>query len=118
MVKAWFAHGQLFVQDDRRPGRLLNLPSDTDTIAQVIRHELCIPLFVFLAFCSRAVAPCGAQDVAKLVNWHPGNVLAEVGANGQLTVAAAQQLGSTGRIYSTELDRDALAKLRELAANR
>jgi len=44
-------------------------------------------------------------------------VVAEIGAsNGKLTVAAAQRVGPSGRVYSTEIDAKALALLEELAA--
>ena len=57
-----------------------------------------------------------ADRLATLLNWHPGDVVAEIGAKkGRLTVAAAQRVGSTGKVYSTELDVDALAHLDELA---
>ena len=54
--------------------------------------------------------------MAILLSWHPGNVVAEIGAKkGQLTLAAAQRVGSAGKGYSTELDLEALAHLEELA---
>jgi predicted methyltransferase len=57
-----------------------------------------------------------ADRLATLLNWHPGDVVAEIGARkGQLTLAAAQRVGSTGKVYSTELDVDALTHLDELA---
>ena len=55
--------------------------------------------------------------MATLLKWHPGNVLAEIGAGkSKLTVAAAQRVGPSGKVYSTELDAKALADLEELAA--
>jgi ubiquinone/menaquinone biosynthesis C-methylase UbiE len=57
-----------------------------------------------------------AERLATSLNWHPGDVVAEIGANkGQLTLAAAQRVGSAGKVYSTELDTEALAHLEELA---
>jgi predicted methyltransferase len=57
-----------------------------------------------------------ANQLATLLKWHPGDVVAEIGAKkGQLTLAAAQRVGSTGKVYCTELDVDALAHLDELA---
>ncbi|MFZ0412173.1 MAG: methyltransferase domain-containing protein [Candidatus Acidiferrales bacterium] len=54
--------------------------------------------------------------MASLLNWRPGDVVAEIGAKkGQLTLAAAQRVGSTGKVYSTELDAEALTHLEELA---
>ena len=55
--------------------------------------------------------------MATLLYWHSGTVVAEIGAsNGKLTVAAAQRVGPSGRVYSTEIDAKALALLEELAA--
>jgi len=55
--------------------------------------------------------------LASLLNWHPGNVVAEIGAsNGKLTLAAAHLVGPSGKVYSTEIDAKALAHLEELAA--
>jgi predicted methyltransferase len=81
---------------------------------------------VVLALAAFAVAaPCRGQDTWKdeagrltdLMNWQPGNVVADVGAGrGELTELAAQKVGPAGKVYSTELDSDLLAHLQELAA--
>src|SRR5215472_9581807 len=69
-------------------------------------------------------APCRAQDtwkeeagrLADLLNWQPGSVVADVGAGrGELTELAAQKVGPSGKVYTTELDTDLLAHLQELA---
>jgi ubiquinone/menaquinone biosynthesis C-methylase UbiE len=79
---------------------------------------------VALALYALGVAPCRAQNtwqqeadrLASLLKWHKGTVVAEIGAgDGQLTLAAAQRVGASGKVYSTELDADALAHLEELA---
>jgi len=78
-----------------------------------------------LALCVLRVTPCRGQDtfqeeadrLATLLNWHHGSVVAEIGGgNGKLTLAAAHRVGSSGKVYSTELDAKALAQLEELAA--
>ncbi|HBZ72588.1 MAG TPA: hypothetical protein DEP35_23780 [Deltaproteobacteria bacterium] len=78
-----------------------------------------------LALCLFVAAPCLGQGhwqeeagrLATLLNWHPGDAVAEIGAgNGQLTVLAAQRVGPSGKVYTTELDSTALAHLEELAA--
>lgn len=82
---------------------------------------------VALALCALGVAPspCRAQDtsqkeadrLATALKWHDGTVVAEIGAgHGEMTLAAAQRVGSSGQLYSTELDTDEVAHLRELAA--
>jgi ubiquinone/menaquinone biosynthesis C-methylase UbiE len=80
---------------------------------------------IALALCALGAAPCRAQDqwqqeadrLASVLKWHNGTVAAEIGAgHGELTLAAAQRVGPSGRIYTTELDTGELAHLRELAA--
>ena len=72
-----------------------------------------------------ALAACHGQDqdqkeadkLATLLNWKPGSVVAEIGAgDGGLTLAAAERVGPTGRVYTTELEPKKLAKLESLAA--
>jgi predicted methyltransferase len=71
------------------------------------------------------LAPCRGQDthqeeadrLAKLLNWQPGSVVADIGAGeGQMTLAASKCVGAAGRVYTTELDAKMLAHLEELAA--
>ena len=80
---------------------------------------------VALAACTLGLAPCRGQDtwqeqadrLAALLNWQPGSVVAEIGAgNGRLTLAAAQRVGPSGKVYTTELHAKDLAHLEELAA--
>jgi tRNA A58 N-methylase Trm61 len=70
-------------------------------------------------------APCRGQDtwqqeagrLATLLNWHPGEVVAEIGAShGKLTLLAAQRVGPSGKVYSKELDPKALAHLEDLVS--
>ncbi|MGD0226432.1 MAG: class I SAM-dependent methyltransferase [Terriglobia bacterium] len=82
--------------------------------------------FLFaLVLSGMVVAPGCAQDnyqeeadrLALLLNWQPGNVVADIGAGrGELTLAAAKRVGETGRVYTTELDSKKLAQLEDLAA--
>jgi len=82
-------------------------------------------LVLTLLFGALALAACHGQaqdqkeadELATLLNWKPGSVVAEIGAgDGGLTLAAAERVGPTGRVYTTELDRKKLAKLECLAA--
>jgi ubiquinone/menaquinone biosynthesis C-methylase UbiE len=82
-------------------------------------------LVLTLLFGTLALAACHgqAQDwkdadkLATLLNWKPGSIVAEIGAGeGGLTLAAAERVGPTGRVYTTELDPKELAKLESLAA--
>jgi len=79
-----------------------------------------------LALCAIGVASCRAQDtsheeanrLASLLKWHSGSVVAEIGAGeGKLTLEAAQRVGPSGKVFTTELDAQKLAHLQELAAN-
>jgi ubiquinone/menaquinone biosynthesis C-methylase UbiE len=57
-----------------------------------------------------------ADRLAVLLQWHPGTVVAEIGAgDGNLTFAAAQRVGPSGKVYTNELDPTKLAQLRDLA---
>lgn len=77
-----------------------------------------------LAMAALCLSPCQAQDtlrqeadqLASLLQWRQGSVVAEIGAGeGQLSLAAAQRVGPAGRVYSNELDPERLADLRDLA---
>jgi ubiquinone/menaquinone biosynthesis C-methylase UbiE len=81
---------------------------------------------IVLALCALAAAPCRAQDtwqqeadrLAALLKWHSGSIVAEIGAGrGELTLAAAQRVGPSGKVYTTELDPNALNHLKGIAAN-
>jgi predicted methyltransferase len=81
-------------------------------------------LIIAVALSAFVFAPCRAQNsyqeeadrLAVLLNWQPGSVVAEIGAGeGQMTLAAAKDVGLGGRVYTTELDPKLLAHLVELA---
>jgi SAM-dependent methyltransferase len=80
---------------------------------------------IAVAVSSILVALCCGQDawhseadrLGILLNWRRGDVIAEIGANkGQLTLEASRRVGATGKVFSTEIDKEALARLNELAA--
>jgi ubiquinone/menaquinone biosynthesis C-methylase UbiE len=57
------------------------------------------------------------DKLAPLMELKPGSVVAEIGAgNGAVTVAAAERVGPSGHVYSNEIDRDNLAKIRKRVA--
>jgi len=59
----------------------------------------------------------GSQPLGHLVELASRQCGGEIGGgNGKLTLAAAHRVGSSGKVYSTELDAKALAQLEELAA--
>jgi predicted methyltransferase len=91
------------------------------SFSQMLRRSFIIAL-VLIAF---GLGSCRGQGtyqeeadrLAKLLNWQPGSVVADIGAgDGQMTLAAAKFVGATGKVYGTELDAKKLAHLEELAA--
>jgi ubiquinone/menaquinone biosynthesis C-methylase UbiE len=51
--------------------------------------------------------------LASLMEWKPGTVVADVGAgDGRYSFAAAAKVGSSGRVYATEIDEKKLEELR------
>ncbi|HUX10124.1 MAG TPA: class I SAM-dependent methyltransferase [Terriglobia bacterium] len=79
-------------------------------------------LLVVLIVSAIALPVCG-QDygaesarLAKLLDWHAGSVVAEIGAGaGQMTLDAAERVGPAGHVYSTEASASKLDHLKELA---
>src|SRR5712671_3356036 len=59
------------------------------------------------------------KRLAALMDWKEGIVVADIGAgDGRFAFAAAQIVGSSGKVYATEIDRDKLAKLRSEVTKR
>src|ERR1019366_3187120 len=55
--------------------------------------------------------------LALELSWHEGSVVADIGAGkGELTLIASKRVGSTGRVYATEIEPQKLALLEALAA--
>lgn len=80
-------------------------------------------LLIALLLSAIALPVCGqdyqaeSSRLVQLLNWHVGSVVAEVGAGaGEMTLDAAQRVGPTGHVYSTEISTEKLAHLKELAA--
>ena len=56
-------------------------------------------------------------ELAVLLQWRPGDTVGDIGAGkGQLTLLAAERVGPSRRVYSTEMDLQSLAALKELSA--
>src|SRR6202035_3807577 len=54
------------------------------------------------------------KRLATLMAWKPGAVVADIGAgDGRWAFAAAHAVGSTGKVFATEIDKEKLAKLRD-----
>ena len=84
------------------------------------RHLVLMILFGALALSAchgHAQDQKEADKLATLLSWKPGSVVAEIGAgDGTMTLLAAEHVGPTGRVYTTELDPKKLAQLESLAA--
>jgi ubiquinone/menaquinone biosynthesis C-methylase UbiE len=78
---------------------------------------------VALAAGSFRLAKGDANDeikrLAALMEWKPGAIVADIGAgDGRWAFAAAHTVGSTGKVFATEIDTEKLAKLRADVAKR
>jgi predicted methyltransferase len=86
------------------------------------RRSLIIALFLsaFMVVFGHAEENTYQEEADRLaleLNWQHGNIVAEIGAGkGELTLAAVKRVGTSGRVYTTELDTKKLAHLEELAA--
>jgi tRNA A58 N-methylase Trm61 len=72
--------------------------------------------FLLLLVASAATAQNNVTDtetLIKVLQLKPGHVVAEIGAGGgQLTVAIAKHVGPDGRVFTSELGDERIAKLR------
>jgi ubiquinone/menaquinone biosynthesis C-methylase UbiE len=79
-------------------------------------------LLIALILSAIALPVCG-QDyqvesarLSKLLDWHAGSVVAEIGAGGgEMMMDAAGSVGASGHVYATEVSSQKLAHLKELA---
>ena len=70
-----------------------------------------------LSLCPAMVAQTAASreidHLATLMQWKPGFVVADIGAgDGRFTFAAVKHVGSSGKVFATEIDQQKLADLR------
>jgi predicted methyltransferase len=67
--------------------------------------------------CGQNTRPEETERLAKLLNWQPEYVIADVGAGeGEMSmITASKYVGPVGKVYATELDPKRLARLEELA---
>jgi ubiquinone/menaquinone biosynthesis C-methylase UbiE len=55
-----------------------------------------------------------ASRLSDLMNWRPGQVIAEIGAGeGQMSFFASARVGPSGHVYITELDDEKLDRLKD-----
>jgi ubiquinone/menaquinone biosynthesis C-methylase UbiE len=68
-----------------------------------------------VSFVSQAQADAAGEmkRLAALMQWKPGTIVADIGAgDGRFTFAALDYVGSSGKIFATELDPQKLKELR------
>ena len=59
------------------------------------------------------------KRLSALMDWKPGTIVADIGAgDGRYAFAAAQLIGSSGRVFATEIDQAKLASLRSEVTKR
>ena len=59
------------------------------------------------------------DKLATILDWKPGCTVGEIGAGkGKMTVQAAERVGPTGHVFSTELDPDRLVDIKKIVAKR
>jgi ubiquinone/menaquinone biosynthesis C-methylase UbiE len=77
--------------------------------------------------CAAAVFAVRAQGsaadeikrLADLMEWKPGTIAADIGAgDGKYTFAAVERVGTSGKVFATEIDAKKLAELRGEVAKR
>jgi ubiquinone/menaquinone biosynthesis C-methylase UbiE len=82
------------------------------------RIALVLAFLLTLSPVTRAEERDEAARLAELLALKPGATVADIGAGeGELAFALAKTVGSSGRVYATELDAEKLAELREKAAS-
>ena len=69
--------------------------------------------YLVLALHARASAADEIPKLAALMEWKQGTSVADIGAgDGSYAFAAADVVGTSGKVFATEIDKDKLAKLR------
>jgi len=77
-----------------------------------------VPAAIFVVQ-SRANAADEIKRLALLMEWRPGTTVADIGAgDGKYSFAAAEQVGASGKVYATEIDKKKLEELRAEVSQR
>jgi len=59
------------------------------------------------------------KQLASLMDWKPGTIVADLGAgDGRYAFAAAQLVGPSGKVFATEIDQEKLAALKSEVTKR
>lgn len=68
---------------------------------------------------ARGSAADEVKRLASVMDWKPGTVVADIGAgDGSYAFAAAQIVGTSGKVFATEIDQEKLAALRSEISRR
>jgi ubiquinone/menaquinone biosynthesis C-methylase UbiE len=94
-----------------------------EAIAAMKKRNLLIGVVCVVAVVFAAQVRGDAEEevarLAKLMGWKAGIFVADIGAgDGKYTFAAAEPVGTTGRVYATEIDEKKLAELKDEVAKR
>lgn len=82
-------------------------------------RSLCLALLLSLLAWGADIYQIETQRLASLMHWKPGDVVADIGAGGgEMSIDAAEQVGPTGHVYTTELDDKKLQQLKKQIADR
>jgi ubiquinone/menaquinone biosynthesis C-methylase UbiE len=77
------------------------------------RLGLAVALVVVLAYALKAGATDEIARLAALMEWKPGTIVADIGAGeGSYSFAAAERVGTSGKVFATEIDKKKLKELR------
>jgi ubiquinone/menaquinone biosynthesis C-methylase UbiE len=74
---------------------------------------IAVAFVVILAYALKADATDEIARLAALMEWKPGTIVADIGAGeGSYSFAAAERVGTSGKVFATEIDKKKLKELR------
>jgi ubiquinone/menaquinone biosynthesis C-methylase UbiE len=84
-----------------------------NTKRQLLLGLACLATAFVLGSHVRADVAGEIQRLAVLMEWKPGTVVADIGAgDGQYSFAAVEHVGTSGRVFATEIDKQKIAVLK------
>jgi ubiquinone/menaquinone biosynthesis C-methylase UbiE len=80
---------------------------------------VCVVAAVVFAAQVRGDAAEEVKRLAELMGWKAGTIAADIGAgDGKYTFAAVERVGTSGKVFATEIDAKKLAELKDEVAKR
>jgi ubiquinone/menaquinone biosynthesis C-methylase UbiE len=74
---------------------------------------ICLAIAASFARPVRSSAGDEIKRLAALMDWKPGTIVADIGAgDGNYSFASVQYVGTSGKVFATEIDAEKLEKLR------